>query len=530
MGFKAAIILWDYEKKELLQRLPQMHKVKVQAVSFSYDNLFLCSLGGSDCNLIAVTNIKKNKVLAFNKAANDFVKLVICMCKRYQIISCGETHVKMWTFHPEKTVLQAQGFNLGPIKRVFTSIAFIPEKQLLFVGSTSGDIFGLTTRGSLSLVQTCSELIAGGINYLKSFGSILVAASGGGEVVTLSDKLVVLRRIKFSHPVTSLALKDLDDGFIGTKESNIFTFKNDIVCSSHVAEDISFLDGFAGVFVTARRDVRIWTSEGKELLRIKLCTNLPGTKCTCVKVSGNGSVLLTGWSDGKIRAFKPKSGKLLFVIDDTHRNGVTALNSLFFEDEENNRNRGNAEESTMIVSGGNEGEVRLWGIIDRKMHASLKDHKARVNSIEILQNTARCLTSSEDGSCVVWDLRRRLRIFAFFANTMFKGCCFSAEGAQLISVGSDKMLRYHDAVGNVIREVECSNEIDSVCLSPDGTRIITGERSGTVKVWDYNTAQVLSTGKGHSRKVNKVLFSPDGSYIVSVGEEGGVFLWNYHNS
>ncbi|XP_019398372.1 PREDICTED: cilia- and flagella-associated protein 52-like [Crocodylus porosus] len=47
MGFKADIILWDYEKKELLARL-SLHKGKVEKLAFSPNDLYLVSLGGQD--------------------------------------------------------------------------------------------------------------------------------------------------------------------------------------------------------------------------------------------------------------------------------------------------------------------------------------------------------------------------------------------------------------------------------------------------------------------------------------------------
>ncbi len=40
--------------------------------------------------------------------------------------------------------------------------------------------------------------------------------------------------------------------------------------------------------------------------------------------SQDGKSILSGWSDGKIRAFGPQSGKLLYCIQSAHPMGVTA--------------------------------------------------------------------------------------------------------------------------------------------------------------------------------------------------------------
>jgi hypothetical protein len=39
----------------------------------------------------------------------------------------------------------------------------------------------------------------------------------------------------------------------------------------------------------------------------------------------DGTKILSGWSDGRIRAFGPQSGKLLWTINDAHHKAVTAI-------------------------------------------------------------------------------------------------------------------------------------------------------------------------------------------------------------
>lgn len=47
MGFKADVIVWDYRKRALYCSLV-LHKVKVEALSFSPDEKYLVTLGGQD--------------------------------------------------------------------------------------------------------------------------------------------------------------------------------------------------------------------------------------------------------------------------------------------------------------------------------------------------------------------------------------------------------------------------------------------------------------------------------------------------
>lgn len=57
----------------------------------------------------------------------------------------------------------------------------------------------------------------------------------------------------------------------------------------------------------AKGEVRIWQlSTLKELLRM----TVPGADCRAVAFSADGRSCLSGWSDGKIRAWGPQSGKV----------------------------------------------------------------------------------------------------------------------------------------------------------------------------------------------------------------------------
>lgn len=44
-GFMAAVIVWDFESKEMMYRV-RVHKEAIQALSFNCDSKFLVSMGG----------------------------------------------------------------------------------------------------------------------------------------------------------------------------------------------------------------------------------------------------------------------------------------------------------------------------------------------------------------------------------------------------------------------------------------------------------------------------------------------------
>ena len=58
--------------------------------------------------------------------------------------------------------------------------------------------------------------------------------------------------------------------------------------------------------------------------------------------------------------------------------------------------------------------------------------------------------------------------------------------------------------------------VNSVALSPDGSKIISGSDDKTIRVWDASIGvEILPPLRGHDDSILSVVFSPDGSKIIS---------------
>ena len=56
-----------------------------------------------------------------------------------------------------------------------------------------------------------------------------------------------------------------------------------------------------------------------------------------------------------------------------------------------------------------------------------------------------------------------------------------------------------------------TESVYSICVSPDGSYIISGSADKTIKIWDTKTKQLLNTLEGHTDTVYSVCVSQDGS-------------------
>jgi WD40 repeat protein len=68
-----------------------------------------------------------------------------------------------------------------------------------------------------------------------------------------------------------------------------------------------------------------------------------------------------------------------------------------------------------------------------------------------------------------------------------------------------------------------------VAVSPDDRFLVTGDRQGTVKVWDLATRELITTLAGHTDEVQRVTFSPDGHTMATCSKDQTVRLWDVAN-
>lgn len=524
MGFPADVIVWDFGQRCEIYRL-SLHKVAVASLSFSFNELYLATLGGQDDNSLVIWDLSNGTAICGTPAATDTAKTVSFFRQNdAMLVTAGNKHVRVWQFDLPNKKLRATEAHTGQVKRVTTNVLVSADDSMVYCGTETGDLLEITLDRALHKRTAPKQPFSMGItcSALLPSGDMLVG-TGDGTVARLdATTLRVKSQCQVLGGVTSISLtQDGSHFFCGTGMANIYWVDVDSLtaelrntCHHERVNQIAFPLGYSDVFATCSvADIRIWNANTRqELLRIQV----PNMECYCLDFMRDGRSIVTGWSDGKVRTFLPQSGKLMYVINDAHKNGVTALSV--------------TSDSGRIVTGGMEGEVRVWKIGNQMqtMDASLKEHRGRVWCIIVNSGDSLAVSASSDGSCIVWDLKSQTRTLCLFESTMFKHIVYHPDESQLLTTGSDRKVAYWDTFdGQAIRVLEASEEgeVCALSISKSGSHYVSAGEERLLKLWDYDEGVCKYIGVGHSGTITTTKIAPNQTFIVSAGSEGAIFLW-----
>jgi WD40 repeat protein len=127
---------------------------------------------------------------------------------------------------------------------------------------------------------------------------------------------------------------------------------------------------------------------------------------------------------------------------------------------------------------------------------------------------------SLDNTLRVWDLQsgRCLRTLAGHTDTV-QSVSVTPDSRRVVSGSRDNTLRVWDLEsGHCLRVIEGYNYLATgMCVTPEGRRVVSGSLNNTLRVWDLESGQCLRTLAGHADNIAILCLTPNGQRAVSGG-------------
>jgi hypothetical protein len=209
----------------------------------------------------------------------------------------------------------------------------------------------------------------------------------------------------------------------------------------------------------------------------------------------------------------------------------------------------------MVVTASEDGTARIWDVSKQQVVRVLTHHEPRgpvkaVRSAVFSPDGQHVLTACEDATARIWITATGEQQVTLRLDGPALCADYSADGRWVI-VGDarGRAMIFDVATGQpLVRYVGHTDAINSVALSPDGSRALTGSNDRTVKIWDtvqssatdgqaaeadandgeprrIRDGKEILTLRHHDRAVTAATFSPDGRSILTTGRDGTAVLW-----
>ncbi|WIA30424.1 hypothetical protein OEZ86_000508 [Tetradesmus obliquus] len=174
-----------------------------------------------------------------------------------------------------------------------------------------------------------------------------------------------------------------------------------------------------------------------------------------------------GENDCSLRVWNPKTGECSLTMHGPlfHEEGITCLDV--------------HQDGSVVITGGQDGAVRVTNIHNSRMVASLAGHEDSVEAVGFSRHLALAATAGIDGKLIVWDC----------GGFTERGVCQHPEPVTRMAWDKQQPL------------------------------VATGCLDGVVRLWDLRTAGCVKQLHGHRSAVQDLVLSPDGSMLLSGADD-----------
>ncbi|KAI5302861.1 TOR complex subunit lst8, partial [Ascosphaera pollenicola] len=185
--------------------------------------------------------------------------------------------------------------------------------------------------------------------------------------------------------------------------------------------------------------------------------------------------------------------------------------------------------SVILCTAGYDHTIRFWEALSGMCSRTIQDAESQINRLCITPDK-RFVAAAGRKSVKLYDLKTTnpnpVMTFEGHTNNV-TGVAFHCEGKWMVTSSEDCTVKVWDVrTGSVQRNYLHKAPVNDVVIHPNQGELISGDRSGTVRIWDLGesrcTHQLIPE---EDVSVASVSVAIDGSLMCAGNNRGNVYLW-----
>ena len=232
---------------------------------------------------------------------------------------------------------------------------------------------------------------------------------------------------------------------------------------------------------------------------------------TCVAVSRDGSLAVTGSRDALVKIWTLTSGETHTSLDG-HQGPITCVTF--------------APNGLFVVSGSEDKTLRVWGLTLGLIVSTFSEHKFKVTAVQVTNDSKKILSVDDDGTHRLWVADSGQQIFVVKKPTT--QVSLHGNNVYAITGKSSNTLKYWSIFDTENeKSVSHSETINCYTCTYDGQTIITGSHDMSLKVWEVSTGRITQVLVGHEGPVSCVhVAALKPSLIISGAQDCNAIVWD----
>ncbi len=153
-------------------------------------------------------------------------------------------------------------------------------------------------------------------------------------------------------------------------------------------------------------------------------------------------------------------------------------------------------------------------------------------------SSARFATADSEGKIKIWQLNKNNNGQELIPSlsrheSTINQIEYSRDGKILASAGADNTIKIWDIESSElistlkVPQLQARPQlgVNSITFSQDRNLLISGNEDKTIQIWDLTNNRILSILEGHSDRVKTVIISPNNKIIASGGDDNTIKIW-----